>query len=94
VIGLTAIGAAVLWFSPIARRHGLFWVFGASLHRLLPVVELSKEFEDFFDNPPTNTGEPRNLNRFQTAYFAAHALAGWVLGFFLLAAMGGLTQKA
>jgi hypothetical protein len=54
---------------------------------------VEQEFENFFDNPPTSIGETRNLNRLQMAYFAAHALAGWVLGFFLLAAMGGLTQK-
>jgi hypothetical protein len=72
----------------------LLWRLGASLHRLLPVVELSKEFKDFFDNPqPSNAEEPRNLNRWQTAYFAGHAIAGWVLGLFLLAAMSGLTQK-
>jgi hypothetical protein len=34
---------------------------------------LSKEFKDFFENPPDESGEPR--------------------GFFLLAAMGTLTQK-
>ena len=51
VIGLTVLGAVVLWFSPRARAHGVLWVFGASLHRLLPIVELNKEFKDFFDNP-------------------------------------------
>jgi hypothetical protein len=93
VLALTILGAGVLWYSPNARRHGLVWRLGASLHRLLPVVELSKEFKDFFDNPPTEGGEPPNLNRFQIAYFAGQAIAGYVLGFFLLAAMGGLTQK-
>jgi hypothetical protein len=93
VLLLTILGAIVLRYSPNARRHGFLWRLGASLHRLLPVVELSKEFKVFFDNPPPQGDEPRNLNRFQTAYFAAQAIAGWVLGFFLLAAMGGLTQK-
>ena len=94
VLGLTVVGAVVLWFSPNARRQGLLWRLGASLHRLLPVVDLSKEFKDFFDNlEPDNPEGPRNLNRWQTAYFAGHAIAGWVLGVFLLAAMGGLTQK-
>jgi hypothetical protein len=92
VIGLTVVGALLLQFSPQARRRGFVWRLGASLHRLLPVVELSKEFKDFFENPPAEN-EPRNLNRFLTAYFAVHAVAGWILGFFLLAAMGGLTQK-
>jgi hypothetical protein len=38
-------------------------------------------------------GEPRKLYRWQIIFFAAVALAGWVMGFFLLAAMGGLTPK-
>jgi len=93
VLGLAGFGADVLWYSPNARQHGYPWRLGASLHRLLPVIELSKEFTDFFDNPPPKPGDPPNLSRFQTAYFAGHAIAGWVLGFFLLAAMGGITQK-
>jgi hypothetical protein len=93
VFGRTVSGAALLWFSPNARRHGLFWRLGASLHRLLPVIELNKEFKDFFDNAATDGDLPPNLNRVQAAYFAAHALAGWILGFFLIAAMSGLTQK-
>ena len=70
---------------------------GASLHRLLPVINLSREFEDFFDNPSTDINgirlRPRNLNRFQVGYFAVHAIVGWALGLILLAAMSGLTQK-
>jgi hypothetical protein len=93
VLVFTLLGAAVLHYSPIARRRSLAWRLGASLHRLLPLVELSKEFKDFFENPPDEDGEPRNLNRFLAAYFAGQALAGWILGSFLLAAMGALTQK-
>jgi hypothetical protein len=89
----TLLGFVVLSFSPNARAHSVLWRFGASLHRLLPIVDLSKEFKDFFDNPPTNSDWPRNLNRRQMAYFAVHAIAGWILGLILLAAMGGLTQK-
>src|SRR5262249_50498241 len=78
VIFFTMLGVAVLYFSRNARRHSLIWKIGASLHRLLPIVRLSKEFEDFFDNPATNADWPRNLNRFQVGYFAVHAIAGWV----------------
>jgi hypothetical protein len=93
VVVLTLLGAAVLWFSP-ARSRGVLWVLGASLHRLLPIVELNKEFKDFFDNPPpAQADQPRNLNPFQVAFFSLIALAGWVLGFFLLAAMSGLAPK-
>ena len=94
VAGLTGLGADILWYSPNARRHGYVWRLGASLHRLLPIIELSKEFNDFFDNPPPTPGTTPNLSRFQMAYFAGHAVAGWILAFFLLAAMGGIIQKA
>jgi hypothetical protein len=94
VIGLTVLGAEILWLSPRVRAHGVLWALGASLHRLLPIVELNKEFKDFFDNPvPANSDEPRNLNRWQVGFFIGLALAGWVLGFILLAAMGGLIPK-
>lgn len=94
VVGLTVIGAIVLGYSERARRRGWPWRLGASLHRLLPIIELSKEFSDFFDNPPPQPGEAPNLNRFQVAYFAGHTIAGWVLSFFLIAAIGGVIQKA
>ena len=74
-------------------RGAAAWRFGASLHRLLPIVELNKEFKDFFDNTPPQAGEPRKLLRWQMVFFAGIALAGWVLSFFLLAAMGGLAPK-
>jgi hypothetical protein len=93
VLGLTLLGTVVLRYSPTAGRRGFVWRLGASLHRLLPLAELSKEFKDFFENPVNESGEPRNLNRFQAAYFACHAIAGWILSFFLLAAMGALTGK-
>jgi hypothetical protein len=102
VLGLTVLGAVVLWHSPYARSRGALWRLGASLHRLLPIVELNKEFKDFFDNaPPTYPGAPPNfdrvppnLNRFQVAFFSWIALMGWILAFFLAAAMSGLTPKS
>jgi hypothetical protein len=93
VVLFTIIGFGFLWFSPNARRHGPFWMVGASLHRLLPVVSLYKEFDDFFDNPPAKGLNPRNLTTGQTVYFAIHAIVGWALGLILLAAMSGITQK-
>jgi hypothetical protein len=89
----TAFGAVVLFFSPNARQHSLLWRTGASLHRLLPIISLSKEFEQFFDNPPPGFDEKPNLSRFQVGYFALHAMIGWALGLILLAAMSGITQK-
>src|SRR6516225_10806092 len=93
VLGLTVLGADVLWYSSNARQEGYWWRFGASLHWLLPIIELSKEFTNFFDNPLPEPNQPRNLSPRQTAYFAGHAIAGWILGFFLIAAMGGIIQK-
>lgn len=92
VVGLTVLGAMVLRASPSARQHNNAWRLGASLHRLLPIIELSKEFKDFFDDPEV-TGTPLKLSSWQRAFFSAIALAGWILGFFLLAAMGGLLPK-
>jgi len=51
VLGLTVLGADVLWYSSNARQQGYWWRFGASLHWLLPIIELSKEFTNFFDTP-------------------------------------------
>jgi hypothetical protein len=93
VLGLTVLGALVLATSRNARACGWLWMFGASLHRLLPVIGLYKGFSNFFDNPAAAPGERRNLNRTQVAFFACLAIAGWVLGGFLIAALGGLFPK-
>lgn len=92
--GLTVLGTLVLLTAGKARRHGLVWCFGASLQRLLPIIEFNRSFNDFFENPPPATdGEKRNLNGFQVFFFSVLALTGWVLGFVLLAAMTNLTPK-
>ena len=92
--GLAILGALVLLTARKARRRGLLWCLGASLQRLLPVVAFNKGCKDFFDNPPPGAeGDTRNLNGLQAAFFSVFALAGWVLGFVLLAAMATLTPK-
>ena len=91
--GLTLLGTVMLLFSRNARRRGLLWCCGACLQHLLPVVEFNKEFKVFFDNPPAEEGQKRNLNGVQVAFFSALALAGWVLGIVLLAAMSNLAPK-
>jgi hypothetical protein len=94
VAALTVAGAIVLWWSPYAQARGIFWRLGASLHRLLPVVELHKEFKDFFDNAPSPPGLPATkLYRWQTIFFCAVALLGWALGLVLLAAIANLTPR-
>ncbi len=89
VSGLTLIGTAVLWFSARARHNGLIWCIGASLNKLLPIIELNKEFTELFHDP-----ERKYLRGWQIAYFSAQAVAGWVLGSFLVAALAGLTQRS
>jgi hypothetical protein len=94
IVVLTLIGAGVLWCSPVARSNGFLWCAGASLDRLLPIVDLYQGFKNFFENPPCDDEHPvRNLKRWQVAFFAIFALLGWVLAFFFVAAMTGLTQR-
>ena len=71
------------------KNHGLFWCFGASLVRLLPVIEINKDFKDFFDNPYS-----RNTNRLAEFYFFRYGIVGWALAAILIAAMSGLNQSS
>jgi hypothetical protein len=87
VFACTVTGTIVLWFSPAARAHGLLWSLGASLDQLLPIVDLNKEFDAFFDDP-----ERKRLAGWQLGYFAVQALVGYVLASFVVAALAGLTQ--
>ncbi|UVC19416.1 hypothetical protein IHQ72_35805 (plasmid) [Mesorhizobium onobrychidis] len=87
VLTFTLVGMLVLSFSPSARAKGTTWMFGASLDHLLPIVSLNKEFEDFFDDP-----RRQRLKGWQLSYFAFHALFGFLLGSFVVAALAGLTQ--
>ena len=89
VIGISAFGALFLWmWVPAAYQHGCIWCFGASLSRLLPVIEINKEFTEFF-NDPNRT----RLTGWQSFVFSIIAIAGWVLGAILIVAVSGLTQK-
>ena len=88
VAGISLLGVAILWCSADARRKGVAWCFGASMNRLLPLVELNREFVDFFDDP-----DRERVNGWQVAYFSLHAIAGYVLGSFVVAGLAGLTQS-
>ena len=89
VLGITLAGAAYLWtFVPAARAHGIVWCSGASLNRLLPVIEINKEFADFFNDP-----NRVRLTAWQSLVFSVIAMVGWLLGAILIAAIAGLTQK-
>lgn len=81
------VGVLVLFRARAARNNGVLWCVGASLERLLPIIELNKEFGEFFYDP-----HRERLRGWQLAFFAGYALWGWVLGLLLIAAMSGLTQ--
>ncbi len=91
--GLTLVGALVLIFggthclSPGPRM--LF----ASLDQLLPIVTLDKAHDILIfgdlSAKPTVKAQPYWV----LVYFYMHKLLGWVLGSFLIAGLGGLTQR-
>jgi hypothetical protein len=84
------MNAALLWMTaPAAKRHGAIWCFGASLARLLPVIEINKEFTAFFDDP-----KRERLTGWQSFIFSAIGIVGFVLGAILIAAVSGLTQSS
>lgn len=90
VAALTFLGAWVLWFHvPAARdnHRGFLWCWGASLARLLPIIEINKEFTDFFNDPYRE-----RLTGPQSAMFSIIALIGWILGAVLIAAISGLIR--
>ncbi|MGH6800465.1 MAG: pentapeptide repeat-containing protein, partial [Methylocella sp.] len=92
VLGISVLGALYLKTCVQGVRdenHGLFWCFGASLARLLPVVEINRDFKDFFDNPTRAT-----LTGWQSFIFAAMGIVGWLLAAILIAAVSGLTQSS
>jgi uncharacterized protein YjbI with pentapeptide repeats len=91
VLSLSLAFAALLWWlSPRTRKEakGAFWCFGASLSRLLPVIELNKEFTDFFNDP-----ERERLSFWPSIVFSALGIIGWILGAVLIVALSSLTQS-
>jgi hypothetical protein len=92
VIVITVFGALYLNESVKGVReekHGFIWCFGAALSRLLPVIEINKEFTDFFNDP-----ERKRLTGWQSFFFSTLSIIGWVLGLILIAAVSGLTQSS
>lgn len=84
------MGGIYLWTRSKGVRdagHSLTWCLGASFARLLPVIPVTKEFGDFFDDP----GRTR-LTGWQTFVFSVVGPVGFVLGGILLAAISGLIQ--
>jgi hypothetical protein len=56
---------------------------------MLPIVQLNKEFADFF-NDPNHARVTDGVKMF----FGFLGLWGWILGSFLIAAVAGLTQRS
>jgi hypothetical protein len=89
VIGISFLGALYLRMRAKGVRddhHGVFWCFGASISRLLagllPVVEINKEFTEFFYDP-----ERKHLTGWQTFIFFAMGYVGWALSAIVIAAV-------
>jgi hypothetical protein len=70
------------------RQKSLWWCIGGSLHRVLPVISISPEFNDFFNDP-----KRERLYPWQHFVFGVLALCGWVLAGFVAAAFSGLIQS-
>jgi hypothetical protein len=70
------------------RQKSLLWCFGASLQRVLPLVTISAEFSDFFNDP-----KRERLRPWQHVTFGVLVLCGWALAGFVAAAFSGLIQN-
>jgi hypothetical protein len=82
----------ILWFFAPGARHptrGKLWCFGASLSRLLPGIEINKEFTEFFCDP-----DRERLKAWQSLFFSAYVVIGWLLVGLLVIAVSGLTQHS
>jgi hypothetical protein len=85
VVGFTAIGTLVLLTSgAAARRHGLAWCAWASLDEIIPLVDLNKEYGEFINT---------TLQGWRLWYFYVHRIVAFVLGSFVAAGLGGITQE-
>jgi hypothetical protein len=73
----------------LTPHRGKIWCLGASLSRLLPVIEINKEFTDFFNDPYR-----LRFNRWQAILFSVLGVIGWLLGAVLVIAFSGLTQSS
>jgi hypothetical protein len=83
---ISILGALVLRTSvPAVSRegHGFLWSFGASINRLLPMIELNKEFSGFFDDAQRNGFKP-----WQSLFFSIMGIMGWLLAAILAVSSG------
>jgi hypothetical protein len=85
---LILIGAIILAFSPAGREKSVFWRLGASAQRVLPIIQLNKEFNDFFDDP-----DRTKVTSWQMALFCILGVLGWILGLILVGLVNGAVPK-
>jgi hypothetical protein len=76
---LTGLGAWVASATPLAGGHTWGWLLGYSFSKLIPLVNLGKNFEALVHGPAQG-------------YFIAHQMAGWALASFVVAGLAGLTK--
>ena len=79
----TSLGFAVLSYYRTDNPAG--WRFFASLNRLIPVLDLRKDYKDFFD-------DPKSMKEWQAYYFLFHSVIGYVLALFIVSAFSGIIQ--
>jgi hypothetical protein len=92
VIGIALLGA--IYFRTRVQgvrdeNRGFIWCLGASLSRLLPLIEINEDFKKFFNDP-----NRAKLSDLQSFVYSAMGILGWVLGAILIAAVSGLTQSS
>lgn len=86
VLLFTAIGATVLLTcgSPKITRLGPVWCTWASFDAMIPLVQLNAAHEKVMS---------RVLSGWRLYYFYVHQMLAYVLGSFVVAGLGGLTQR-
>jgi hypothetical protein len=92
IAAISLAGPVYLWrFSKGVRdaKHSRIWCWGATLARLLPGIEINKEFTEFFDDP-----RRERLSGFQMAVFSTISVLGWFLAAILVAALSGVAGKS
>jgi uncharacterized protein YjbI with pentapeptide repeats len=89
VLGISALGALILKRSVQGVRdeeHGWVWCFGASLSKLLPVIEINEDF---------HKSSMRNMfTDWQKVFFSVIGVVGWMLAAVLVAAVSGITRSS
>ena len=81
VLGLVLLGLLVAYTTSVFSKHSFWWWLAYSLDMLLPVIELAKAHTKLV------------LTGWQKYYFYFQKLMGWLLSFFLIAGLTGITER-